>query len=152
MNANATKTNKVFDEMVKTSREYEQKCHDIDVAKEAVREVLDHDKYWEWVESHPKPEFPFTDGQNKALRLWYWSESDELNMNDHLWDREVHDFVETLRSAGIETFTMTNSSTSLMDNMHALVDEGCTFLGLCKVESTENWNKGEMLNGVRFAL
>ena len=151
MNANRT-ANEYFENMQEVSRKYEQECHDIDVAKKAVKEVLDNDKYWEWVESHPKPDYPFTDGQSKAFRLWYWSETDERNMNDHLWDKEVHDFVETLREAGIETFTMTNASTALMDNMHALVDEGCTFLGLCKVVSTERWNKGKMLNGVRFAL
>ena len=38
-------------------------------------------------------------------------------MDDFLWEKEVTDFIETLRKAGIETFVYTNQSTAVMENL-----------------------------------
>ena len=57
-----------------------------------------------------------------------------LNRNDDLpWPRDIHEFVETLRAAGITEFAVTDRSTGLMEGLHLLAAEGCTMQGLCKV-------------------
>ena len=65
----------------------------------------------ETVEAHrrdsTKP-FPYTQGACKAYRAWAASVSrgnEEPELDDFLWEREVSDFIATLRAAGIESFT-----------------------------------------------
>ena len=64
-------------------------------------------------------------------------------------------FVETLRSAGIETFVYTNQSTAVMENLHAFAAEGCTMMGLCTITRQETrWGEEEPyeVQGIRFSL
>ena len=68
----------------------------------------------ETVEAHrrdsTKP-FPYTQGAFKAYRAWAASVSrgnEEPELDDFLWEREVSDFIATLRAAGIESFTITD--------------------------------------------
>ena len=77
--------------------------------------------------------FPFEQGTCKAYRAFTQSLSrkeDELEMDDFLWDKEVKDFIDALREAGIKTFVYTNQSTAMMENLHAFAAQGCTMLGL----------------------
>ena len=65
-------------------------------------------------------------------------------MDDFLWEKEVRDFVEALRSAGLETFVYTNQSTAVMENLHAFAAEGCTMMGLCTITRQETrWGEEE---------
>ena len=73
-------------------------------------------------------DFPYTSGAMKALYAWESSigyGENELEMNDFNWQRDIHDFIETLRKAGIKTFVVTNSGTSLLENLHGYAAEGC---------------------------
>ena len=115
----------------------------------------------ETVEAHrrdsTKP-FPYTQGACKAYRAWAASVSrgnEEPELDDFLWEREVSDFIATLRTAGIESFTITDRSTGLMENLHALAAEGCTMEGLCMVGRIEpEWGhtKPEAVMGIRFKV
>ena len=115
----------------------------------------------ETVEAHrrdsTKP-FPYTQGAFKAYRAWAASVSrgnEEPELDDFLWEREVSDFIATLRAAGIESFTITDRSTGLMENLHALAAEGCTMEGLCMVGRTEpewGYTKPEAVMGIRFKV
>lgn len=89
-------------------------------------------------------------GRNLFGEMTYWQE----NFDDFVWEGEAKDFIETLREAGVKTFTVTNQSTSLMENMHWFQQNGCTLMGLCEVEETDEWNREHYGNkmGVRFAL
>lgn len=81
-----------------------------------------------------------TDGQNKACIAWIKTtrnESSIFEVEDLPWDRDTHDFVETLRAAGITEFAVTDQSTALMRLLHLLAAEGCTMQGLCKVTRKE---------------
>ena len=76
-------------------------------------------------------------------------------MDDFLWEREVTDFVETLRKAGIKTFVYTNQSTAVMENLHQFAAAGCTMEGLCTITRQENrWGDEEPTKviGIRFSL
>lgn len=81
-----------------------------------------------------------TNGQAKAWQAWTEttrSQSSAFEVRDLPWDRDIHDFVETLRAAGVAEFAVTDRSTALMGSLHRLVDEGCTMQGLCKVTRDE---------------
>lgn len=51
-------------------------------------------------------------------------------MNSFLWTRDVPTFILTLREAGIKHFVFTNTSTALMEDLHAFEQEGCEINGL----------------------
>ena len=97
-------------------------------------------------------------GASKAY--WAWRKSinrkaDELVMSDYLSGNEVEGFVKALRGAGIDTFVYANQSTAVMQNLHWLVEAGCTMLGLCKVALHEPWFSGNETTdvlGVRFSV
>ena len=90
----------------------------------------------EW-EKRKEGEFPFSQGAWKAYNAWRRSKeastTGEILFDDFVWEDEVHDFIDTLRKAGIETFVVTSRSSSLMENLHWFASEGCTMQGLCTV-------------------
>ena len=101
-------------------------------------------------------DFPYTSGAMKALYAWAFSidnGENELEMNEFTWSRENHDFIETLRKAGIKTFVVTNSGTSLLENLHAYAAEGCTMTGLCTITRHDRWSdETTEVQGIRFKV
>ena len=101
-------------------------------------------------------DFPYTSGAMKALYAWAFSidnGENELEMNEFTWSRENHDFIETLRKAGIKTFVVTNSGTSLMENLHDYAAEGCTMTGLCTITRHDRWSdETTEVQGIRFKV
>ena len=76
-------------------------------------------------------------------------------MDEFLWDREVEDFVETLRKAGFQSFVYSNQSTAVMQNIHQFVAAGCTLEGPCTlVKKSKRWGEegDEQILGLRFHL
>ena len=112
------------------------------------------EEYSTWLAENKDIPFPFTDGANKAYRAWAGSiesNADEFEFSDLLWDREVADFVDTLRKAGITEFAYTGKSTALMENIHQLAAEGCTMTGLYTRIKKEFWGETE-IQGIRFSV
>ena len=111
-----------------------------------------------WYAEDEAAVFPISQGVSKAYRAWASSiarQEDELEMDDFLWDKDVHDFVAALREAGIETFVYTNQSTAVMENLHAFAAEGCTMTGLCTIARHETrWGDEEPyeVQGIRFRV
>ena len=98
-------------------------------------------------------EIPCTDGQVRAFLVWRTSiknESGSLEVPDLPWDRDIHDFVETLRAAGISEFAVTDQSTTLMWNIHQLAGEGCTLQGLCKASRNDAFFGATEHDGILF--
>lgn len=76
-------------------------------------------------------------------------------MDDFLWEREMPDFVDTLRRAGFDTFVYTNQSTAVMENLHQFAAQGCRMLGLCTITRQETrWGDEAPTEvmGIRFSL
>ena len=91
-------------------------------------------------------ESPLTDGKHRAYIAWFNSfrnQSSAFEVDDLPWPRDIHEFVETLRAAGITEFAVTDRSTGLMEGLHLLAAEGCTMQGLCKVTRSEIRWEGE---------
>ena len=72
-------------------------------------------------------ETPLTDGKHRAYIAWVKSlrsQSSIFEVEDLPWDKDTHDFVETLRAAGITEFAVTDRSIGLMEGLHKLDPTG----------------------------
>ena len=156
MNAN----NSYFLNLKRIGHEWEAARAERRQRKQQIIDTLgwDCDELKAWYEEDKAAKFPFESGVSKAYRAWAQSLSrkeTELEMEDFLWDKEVRDFVEALRSAGIQTFVYTNQSTAVMENLHAFAAEGCTMQGLCTITRQETrWGDEESTEilGIRFTV
>ena len=155
-----SKNNTYFENLKKIGHDWEAARVERQARKQQIIDTLgwDSDELKAWYEEDAAAKFPFESGTTKAYRAWAQSLSrkeDELEMDDFLWDKEVADFIEALRSAGIETFVYTNQSTAVMENLHAFAAEGCRLEGLCTITRHENrWGEEEPyeVQGIRFSL
>ena len=153
-------TNTYFDNLYRIGCEWEAARAERQARKQQIIDTLGWDsaELKAWYEEDQAAKFPFSQGANKAYRAWASSigrQEDEVEMDDFLWDREVSDFVDTLRRAGFATFVYTNQSTAVMENLHRFAAEGCRMEGLCTVTRRENrWGEEEPVEvmGIRFSL
>ena len=152
------KENAYFTELDRIACDYEQR-HD---AHKALKKKIIDEKGWDseelrawYKEEEDAFQYPISAGACKACRAWSSSETDEVVMEDFTWDQERHDFIDTLRKAGIQTMVVTSQSTGLMEDLHGYVAEGCTMLGLCTItRKDKRWGreKEEQIMGIRFRL
>ena len=155
-----SKENAYFLELKRAGHEYEEARAERRARKQRIIDTLgwDSEELKAWYAEDEAAKFPFSGGANKAYRAWASSvgrQEDEVEMDDFLWDREVADFVATLRKAGFATFVYTNQSTAVMENLHAFAAEGCVMAGLCTVTRRETrWGDEEPAEvmGIRFSL
>ena len=155
-----SKNNTYFENLKRIGHDWEAARVERQARKQQIIDTLgwDSDELKAWYEEDAAAKFPFESGVSKAYRAWAQSLSrkeDELEMDDFLWNKEVADFIEALRSAGIETFVYTNQSTAVMENLHAFAAQGCTMTGLCTITRQETrWGDEEPteIMGIRFTL
>lgn len=86
-----------------------------------------------------------TIGEIKAYRVY----KNDFILEDFLWEKEVKDFVNTLREGGVKYFVYTSTSTALMSNFHSFIENGCKFIETCNVESSIF---EESKKGLRFEI
>ena len=148
------RNSKAYKAMVEKAEAYEKALSEYRAGHDGIINTYGcgSDELKAFYDTHDKPEYPLTSGQGKALHLVYWNKGDELEMSDHVWDSEVHDFIETLREFGAKTFVVTCKSTALMENMHRYAREGCKLIGLCEIVRTNHWGETETVMGVRFGI
>ena len=152
--------NSYFEEMKRIGYAWEEAQVERKNRKQQIIDTLgwDSEELKAWYEKDKAAAFPFPQGASKAYRAWAGSISrkeDEVEMDDFLWEKEVHDFIDTLRRAGIQTFVYTNQSTAVMENLHAFAAEGCTMDGLCTITRHEDrWGDEEPTEvmGIRFSV
>ena len=149
-----------FEEMKRIGYAWEEARVERKNRKQQIIDTLgwDSEELKAWYEEDKAAAFPFPQGASKAYRAWAGSISrkeDEVEMDDFLWEKEVHDFIDTLRRAGIQTFVYTNQSTAVMENLHAFAAEGCTMDGLCTITRHEDrWGDEEPTEvmGIQFSV
>ena len=152
--------NSYFEEMKRIGYAWEEARVERKNRKQQIIDTIgwDSEELKAWYEEDKAAAFPFPQGASKAYRAWAGSISrkeDEVEMDDFLWEKEVHDFIDTLRKAGIQTFVYTNQSTAVMENLHAFAAEGCTMDGLCTITRHEDrWGDEEPTEvmGIRFRV
>ena len=152
--------NTYFENLKRIGHEYEAARVERQARKQQIIDTLgwDSEELKAWYAEDQAAKFPFEQGACKAYRAFAQSivrKEDELEMDDFLWDKEVKDFIDALREAGIKTFVYTNQSTAVMENLHAFAAQGCTMLGLCTITRQETrWGDEEPteIMGIRFQL
>ncbi len=155
-----SRDNAIFEEMKRVGHEWEEARVERRARKQQIIDTYgwDSEELKAWYEEDAAATFPFTQGACKAYRAWASSlsrQEDEVEMDDFLFEKEVTDFVGTLRKAGIPSFVYSNQSTSVMENLHAFAAEGCTMEGLCTITRHETrWGDEEPaeIMGIRFSL
>ena len=152
--------NAVFNEMKRIGHDWEERRAVHQAKKQSIIDTYgwDSEELKDWYDQKEADKFPFSAGENKAYRAWATSlrrQHTEMEMDDFLFDTEVHDFIATLRRAGITGFVYTNTSTAVMENIHAFAAKGCTLVGLCTITRHEDrWGTEEPyeVQGIRFTL
>jgi phosphoglycolate phosphatase-like HAD superfamily hydrolase len=152
--------NTYFENLKRIGHEYEAARVERQARKQQIIDTLgwDSEELKAWYAEDQAAKFPFEQGACKAYRAWANSISRreaELEMDDFLWDKEVADFIDALRSAGITSFVYTNQSTAVMENLHAFAAQGCSMTGLCTITRQETrWGDEEPVEimGIRFSL
>lgn len=98
---------------------------------------------------------PYTSGEYKACYAYNTSlkyGEEEIILRDFLWDSEVEDFANTMKTAGVKSFIYANESSSVMQNIHGLSDHGYTIGGLYKklIEASSRFDRDRIVYGIRF--
>ena len=102
-----------------------------------------------------RPEHPYTAGQTEAARSYFYGGSkveDEILVGSGLWEKDIPDFMDTLRKAGIKSLVTTDHSTGLMGNLHGFEAEGCKLEGLCKITEEDFLGGTREIQEIRFTL
>ena len=152
--------NTYFKELEEAGEEYEAKKDALDEKKKELVEKYGYgsEKLEAWYKEKNELTFPFKEGECKAYRAWKessWHEDEELVMDDFLWEKEIKDFLETLKKAGITTFIYANKSTSAMENMRDFLKNGCTMDGAKTITRKEHrWgqDEDEEIFGIHFTI
>ena len=155
-----SRENATFNEINRAGYEWEKARRERRERKERIIETYgwDSEELKAWYAEEEAASFPYPSGACKALRAWEDSirrQEDEIEMSDHLWDKEVADFLDTLCQAGFRTFVYTNQSTAVMENIHAFAAHGWTMEGLCTITRIEDrWGEDKPVEtlGIRFRL
>ena len=112
-----TKDNAVSNEMKRVGHEWEEWR----AAHQAKKQSIIDTYGWTsrelrvWYEEQEAHKFPLSAEESKAYRAWAESlsrQQTEMEVSDFLCENEVHDFIETLRRAGIDSFVYTSTSTA----------------------------------------
>ena len=151
------KSNTYFEELERIGSEFMARREEHKAKKQGIIDTCgwDSEELKAWYAEEERMKFPYSEGACKAFRAWKYNEGDEMVFEDFVWEKEAHDFIDTLRKAGIDTFVITNTSTALMENLHWFAAEGCTMQGLCTITKKENrWGeeKEEQVMGIRFKV
>ena len=106
------KENTYFAELERIAREFETRHEAHKKMKQQIIDTQGWDseelKAW-YKEEEENFQYPISQGACKAFRAWRYSETDEVIMDDFTWEgQETHDFIDTLRKAGIESLVVTN--------------------------------------------
>jgi hypothetical protein len=92
------------------------------------------DKFFIQVGKEIDKGFKYTGGEFEAYFAWFDSHeiSDVIEVSNYIWQKDIEDFVDIMRQAGVKSIAVTNTSTGLMEMLHNLVDYNCTVVGAYK--------------------
>ncbi len=120
-------------------------------AKDAAYARNDYDEGRRLYSELEKMTCPLTSGACAAVR--FWSANAETLIVTDLWTKDIHDFVTTLREAGINTFLFADTSTALMESIHEFVKEGLTLDGPETYTEVNAWSREPQTQlALRFSL
>lgn len=90
---------------------------------------------------------------------WAYSETQErknqyLNFNDIIWSDDIDAIMADLKRYGIKTFTISNASTGLRDNLADFCERGCKIAGMVKVKTYKCYSsdKYKIENAIKLQM
>lgn len=93
----------------------------------------------------------FAEGSLQAYWAWWYSRNKLLIVEDgHLWCRDIPEFVDTMRQAGVERFITTNCSTDLMESLHKFAAIGCVIESLIIVPADNEYDTDKQGIGIKL--
>ncbi len=123
-----TEINTYFAEKKAIMEAYYEERRALRDAKDAAYGRNDYEEGRRLLAEADKMTCPMTEGACMAIRFWK-ANADTMIADDHLWTKDIHDFVTCLREAGVKTFLFADHSTALMESIHEFVKEGLTLVG-----------------------
>ena len=126
---------RIYDEAYEISKTWQQKKE----AAVAEREALWKEEKWDEGSAVIKKfeaenPYPFTRGRSDALRDCTWNMEKEnegfFEVRDLPDEKDLDDYLESLKEMEITTFLLTEESTALMRNLFELESHGCRITGL----------------------
>ena len=127
--------------------------------KSQILEKANHDiELEQWYKREESFSFPLSRGETIALQDW--NSYCELSKNyfecdDLPWEKDLFEYVKTLRNAGINEFVITDHSTALMESLHLITSYDCKLISLATVTREEKrWGSPEKstILGILFKL
>lgn len=88
----------------------------------------------------------------------YWEtrerKNKHLNISSSIWSKEVDGIMADLKRYGIKTFTISNASTALMENLADFCERGCKVTGMVKINGHQSWKDDgfEVENAVKLQM
>lgn len=152
--------NTFFEEMRNKAIAWNEAHTEREKERNALKAADDWDgvKAWDEKEKAKHP-YPLKQGAVRALTAYDRSlrnGADAFEIDDLPWDKDLANFVDTLRKAGITAAVITDQSTALMDGIYGLTALGCTMSGLKKVTRENDHRFGskepEVKDGIEFAI
>jgi hypothetical protein len=159
-NGGKTMKNAYFESMYKTVCSYQEKKEAVRKQRSALYEEEKYDEGTALVKAfEEETPFPYSDGAMKA----YWAYqnlnyrgSDCFEVEDLPWEKDMKDFAETLKDAGINTIVVTDQSTGLMDGIYGLIANGWKMGALKIVTRKDDHHFGtgepETKKGIEFTI
>ena len=159
-NGGKTMKNAYFESMYKEVRSYQEKKEAVRKQRSALYEEEKYDEGTALVKAfEEETPFPYSDGAMKA----YWAYqnlnyrgSDCFEVEDLPWEKDMKDFAETLKDAGINTIVVTDQSTGLMDGIYGLIANGWKMGALKIVTRKDDHHFGtdepETKKGIEFTI
>lgn len=116
--------------------------------KSQILEKVNHDiELEQWYKREESFSFPLTRGETIALQDWYSFcdlSKNFFECDDLPWGKDLPSYIETLRSAGITKFAITDKSTALMEGLHTICSFHCEIEALVTVIRKEKrWGSSE---------
>ena len=146
-----TKTNTYFAEKKAKAERYFEERHALQKKKDAIS-WQDREARQAINEQLDRMTCPLTNGELEAVRAWN-PEAETFVEDDHLWTKDIHDFIACLREAGIETFLFTDKSTALMESIHEFAKEGVRLEGPETFTTNDGWGGEPRIHlALRFTL
>ena len=144
------KTNAAFEAKRAVLVEYYSRRRPLEKAKDEAMRSRSDDEYHRLSDELKKIVFPMTEGEYRAVRDWERS-TDTFICRDYLWERDIHDYIEALRDAGVIEFLDADESTAVMRCAHGFVGEGAKLEGTATFTEDDGLFKTTYLC-LRFSL
>lgn len=97
------------------------------------------------IEKIANKEIKLEDGERAVVSNYNYTmrylNSEHLVIDDIIWDKDLQEFLNTLRKINVDKIIITNTSTALMGLLHFLVGNECVIEGTATVKDKQGYSE-----------